>query len=90
MHSSILVVSGRLDTPTGGYVYNRHIADGLRQHGWSVEVRELDESFPYPTPAALAHSSEVLAGFRDGARVLIDGLALSAMPEVIEHEAGAP
>ena len=88
MHSSILVVSGRLDTPTGGYVYNRHIADGLRQRGWSVEVRELDESFPYPTPAALAHSSDVLAGFRDGARVLIDGLALSAMPEVIEHEAG--
>jgi hypothetical protein len=88
MHSSILVVSGRLDTPTGGYVYNRHIADGLRQHGWSVEVRELDESFPYPTPAALAHSSEVLAAFRDGALVLIDGLALSAMPEVIEHEAG--
>ncbi len=86
MRSSILVVSGRLDTPTGGYVYNRHIAEGLRQRGWSVEVRELDESFPYPTPAALAHSSEVLAGFRDGARVLIDGLALSAMPEVIEHE----
>jgi glycosyltransferase involved in cell wall biosynthesis len=88
MHSSILVVSGRLDTPTGGYVYNRRIAEGLRQVGWSVDVRELDDSFPYPTPAALAHSSEVLAGFQDGARVLIDGLALGAMPEVIEHEAG--
>jgi glycosyltransferase involved in cell wall biosynthesis len=87
MHSSILVVPGRLDTPTGGYVYNRHIAEGLRRHGWSVEVRELDESFPCPTPAALAHSCEVLAGFRDGARVLIDGLALGAMPEVIEHAA---
>jgi len=87
MHSVVFVIPGRLDTPTGGYLYNRRMAEGLRQHGWSVEVRELDESFPYPTPAALANSSEVLAGFRDGARLLIDGLALSAMPEVIEHEA---
>ena len=30
---------------------------------------------------------EVLAGLRDGARLLVDGLALGAMPEVIEHAA---
>ena len=44
--------------------------------------------FRIPQLPPWTHSSEVLAGFRDGARVLIDGLALSAMPEVIEHEAG--
>ena len=87
MRSVVLIIPGRLDTPTGGYLYNRHMAEGLRQHGWSVEVRELDESFPYPTPAALANAAEVLAGLRDGARLLIDGLALGAMPEVIEREA---
>lgn len=87
MRSVVLVIPGHLDTPTGGHVYDRRMAEGLRRRGWSVEVRELDESFPYPTPAALAHAAEVLACLRDGARVLIDGLALSAMPEVIEHEA---
>ena len=87
MHSLILIVPGRLDTQTGGSLYNCRVAEGLRQHGWSVDVRELDESFPFPTPAALANAAHVLAGLRDGARLLIDGLALSAMPEVIEPEA---
>lgn len=87
MRSVVLVVPGRLDTPTGGYAYDRRMADGLRQHGWSVEVRELDESFPYPTPAALEHAARALADLHDGSRLLVDGLALGAMPDVIEHEA---
>ncbi len=87
MRSVVLVVPGRIDTLTGGYLYSRRMADGLRRHGWSVEVRELDGSFPYPTSAALQSASAVLAGMRDGARLLIDGLALSAMPDQIERHA---
>ena len=87
MRSVVLVVPGRLDTPTGGSFYDRRMSEGLRQHGWSVEIRELDESFPYPSPAALEHAARVLADLQDGTRVLVDGLALGAMPEVIEHEA---
>jgi glycosyltransferase involved in cell wall biosynthesis len=87
MRPIVMVVPGRLDTSTGGYVYDRRMAQGLSQYGWSVEVRELDDSFPYPTRAALEHATRVLADLRDGTRVLVDGLALGAMPEVIEHEA---
>jgi glycosyltransferase involved in cell wall biosynthesis len=88
MRSVDFVIPGRLDTPTGGYAYDRHMADGLRRCGWSVHIRELDESFPNPTPAALAHAAHVLARLGDGARVIVDGLALSAMPDAIENEAG--
>ena len=87
MRPIVIVVPGRLDTSTGGYVYNRRMVQGLSQCGWSVEVRELDDSFPYPTPAALERAARVLADLRDGTLVLVDGLALGAMPEVIEHEA---
>ena len=87
MPSVVLVVPGRLETRTGGYLYDRRMTDGLRQHGWSVEVRELDESFPYPTPAALGHAARALADVPGGAPVLVDGLALGAMPAVIEREA---
>jgi glycosyltransferase involved in cell wall biosynthesis len=87
MRSLFLVVPGRLDTPTGGYLYDRHIAEGLRKRGWSVAIRELDESFPHPTSSALSHAAHVLRSLPDHAGVLIDGLALGAMPEVIEHEA---
>ena len=88
MRSVVLVVPGRLDTPTGGYVYDRQMAEGLRRRGWSVEVRELDNSFPRPTAAALTHAAQVLGGLETGSRVLVDGLALGAMPEVIERETG--
>jgi glycosyltransferase involved in cell wall biosynthesis len=87
MHSVVLIIPGRLDTRTGGYLYDRRVAEGLRQRGWSVEVRQLDESFPHPTKAALANAAEVVASLRDSACLLIDGLALGAMPEIIEHEA---
>ena len=88
MRSVVLVVPGRLDNPTGGYQYDRRMSEGLCQRGWSVEVRELDDTFPHPSSRALEHAARVLANLPDGTRLLVDGLALGAMPEVIEREAG--
>ena len=87
MRPVIFVVPGRIDTRTGGYIYDHRMTEGLRQQGWSVDVRELDGTFPYPTRAALEHATGVLAAVRDGAIVLVDGLALGAMPDLVEHEA---
>ena len=87
MRSVVLIVPGRIDTRTGGYIYDRRMRDGLCQQGWSVEVREFDTSFPDPTPSALQHATAVLADIREGTRVLVDGLALGGMPAVIEREA---
>lgn len=87
MPSLVLIVPGRLETRTGGYAYDRRIVAGLRGRGWLVDVHELDGSFPRPTPAALAHAACVLAAVPGGTRVLIDGLALGAMPAEVEREA---
>ena len=78
---------GTLETPTGGYVYNRRMIDGLVGQGWSIDVRMLDTSFPHPTPAALAHAARILAVMPAGTPVLVDGLAFGAMPDIIECEA---
>jgi glycosyltransferase involved in cell wall biosynthesis len=83
----VLMVPGRLETATGGYAYDRRIVAGLRDLGWSVAVRELDESFPAPTDEALQDASRALAMVADDGLVLIDGLACGAMPEVIEQAA---
>ena len=77
------LIPGDLATPTGGYGYDRRLIAGLRGLGWQVAVHTLDPSFPRPTAAALEHAGRLLAQLQDGARVLIDGLALGAMPEVI-------
>jgi glycosyltransferase involved in cell wall biosynthesis len=87
MHSLVLVVPGRLETLTGGYGYDRRIVAGLTARGWSVIVRQLDDSFPRPTSLAREAAARVLASIPDGATVLVDGLALGALPDEARHEA---
>ena len=82
----VVVVPGDLQTLTGGYAYDRRMIAGLRDRGWTVDVREIDGSFPAPTPAALAHAARVLGEIPDGATVIIDGLAFGAMPAEAERE----
>jgi glycosyltransferase involved in cell wall biosynthesis len=85
--SITFVVPGRVETRTGGYNYDRRVIAGLRARGWVVDVRELDEGFPRPSPAALASAARALAAIPDETVVVIDGLALGAMPAEVEHEA---
>ena len=87
MPSLVLILPGRLDTLTGGYGYDRAMVAGLRALGWCVIVRELDESFPFPTPAARMHAVQVLADIEDDSLVLMDGLALGALAVEVEREA---
>jgi len=81
------VVPGRIETRTGGSIYDRRMTEGLRDHGWSVDIRELDGAFPYPDEEALASAARALATIQDNSIVVVDGLALGAMPDVIAHEA---
>lgn len=87
MHSAVLAVPGCLDASTGGSIYDRRIAEGLRQRGWQVDVLELDASFPHPTPAALEQAARALAAVRAGAIAIIDSLVFGAMPDLVEREA---
>ncbi|MEQ1575337.1 MAG: glycosyltransferase family 4 protein [Vicinamibacterales bacterium] len=87
MPALVFLVPGRLETPTGGYIYDRRMAEGLRRLGWVVDVRQLDDTFPYPTPYALEHAARVLAEIRAGATVMVDGLAFGAMADLVEREA---
>jgi glycosyltransferase involved in cell wall biosynthesis len=88
MRPIVFLVPGSLDAPTGGYAYDRHVVEGLRRLGWPVEIGQLDGSFPSPTPSALSHAAALLGAAPDDGLVLVDGLALGAMPALIEHEAG--
>jgi glycosyltransferase involved in cell wall biosynthesis len=74
-------VPGDLSTPTGGYIYDRRIVEELAALGWQVEVLDIGEGFPRPTPEALTIAGAQLMGLPAGRPIVIDGLAYGAMPE---------
>lgn len=81
------LIPGDLLRRTGGYEYDRQVAARLRARGWQVDVVRLDGSFPQPTDQALDEADAVLSRLDRGTTVLIDGLALGAMPDVVAPHA---
>jgi glycosyltransferase involved in cell wall biosynthesis len=77
-------VPGDLDTPTGGYGYDRRIIAGLRASGWQVDVIDLGEGFPHPPANVRKRACERLAALPASGRVVVDGLALGVLPEAAE------
>ena len=81
-----VVVPGPIDQQTGGYIYDRRMIEGLRGLGWRVDVHSVAGAFPAWDAAARARMAAVLAQLPDGARVVIDGLALGGVPAPVRAE----
>lgn len=72
---------GSLDTPTGGFVYDRRIVAGLRSRGWTVGVIDVGEGFPFPDAPRRRSAASVLIEAGGEHPIVVDGLALGALPE---------
>jgi glycosyltransferase involved in cell wall biosynthesis len=79
--SVTLVVPGDLETRTGGYGYDREIVAGLRRLGWIVTICELGGGFPFPSPEERAAAGRALGALPAAGLVVVDGLALGALPD---------
>lgn len=77
----MFAVPGDLDTPTGGYAYDRRIIEGLRTLGWEVAVSDLGGTFPRPDAKARQAANDMLAKLDAAIPVVIDGLAYGVLPE---------
>jgi glycosyltransferase involved in cell wall biosynthesis len=77
----VFAVPGSLDTPTGGYAYDRRLVGELINLGWRVAVVDLGEGFPRPDAETRAAARDRLAELRDGIPVVVDGLALGVLPD---------
>jgi glycosyltransferase involved in cell wall biosynthesis len=71
-----LVLPGRLDQKTGGYLYDARIVAGLRARGVQVHIHSLPGPYPLVDQEAIFEADRVLAQLPDEALVVIDGLAL--------------
>lgn len=77
MTELVFVVPGCLDQLTGGYLYDRHIIDGLRARGRAAKVIELAPKADHTEFAALA----------DGTAMVIDGLAFRDVDRMVAAQA---
>lgn len=77
-----LLVAGDPQQKTGGYLYDAHIAQELRALGCHVAVHGLAGRFPDADAPAREALHAALAALPAEALVVIDGLALGALPDV--------
>ncbi len=76
-------VPGSLETPTGGYAYDRRLIEELQRLGWQIDVVDLGEGFPWPTDQTRAKAWVRLSDIPSGRMVIIDGLAFGVLPEAV-------
>lgn len=74
------VIPGDLATISGGYGYDRQVIAHAPAQGVTLEVVLLPGGWPHPSPDDLATARARLAETPADAPLLIDGLALGAMP----------
>ena len=82
MQQLIFVYPGDLNSPTGGYAYDRRIIVGLKSLGWEIELISLGEGYPFPSSAQVEQAKEQLQRLTPGVPMVIDGLALGALPSL--------
>ena len=73
-------VPGDLDVPTGGYAYDRRVLSMLPDYGVLPSLVALPGNFPNPSTSDLVETERRLAALPPGTPLLIDGLALGAIP----------
>lgn len=81
--SLVFAVPGDPAQRTGGYLYDRHLADALESAGIEVMRLRLADGFPFPDAAAQAAAARAFAKLREGSVVLVDGLAFSVLPDLM-------
>jgi hypothetical protein len=81
-------VPGPLETPTGGYAYDRRIIRELGQLGWQIDFADLGDGFPWPTESAHLAAQARLLAIPAGRTIVVDGLALGVLPQAASQLAG--
>ena len=77
---AVLAFPGDLSLPTGGYAYDREVLAHLPAHGVAISPLPLPSGFPFPSASEVTQALAQLDGAAQAGMVLVDGLALGALP----------
>ena len=76
----VFAIPGDLSTETGGYAYDRRVLKLLPSFGLDISHLALPGSFPNPSQSDVAETERRLVATPPDATLLVDGLALGALP----------
>lgn len=79
------IIPGDIDTPTGGYRYDRAIILEWRMLGIEVDLICLPGGYPFPLGAQLETALSIIKQAQDADICVIDGLAGGCAPHLIAH-----
>jgi glycosyltransferase involved in cell wall biosynthesis len=80
----VFAAPGALDTPTGGFAYDKRMIAELRALGWRPDYLDLGDGFPHPDALTRAAARARLLGVPKGRLIVVDGLAFGVLPDVAE------
>ena len=83
MQDLIFVYPGDLTSPTGGYAYDRRMIEGLERRGWQIQLVSLGDGYPFLDPTQKDFARSKLLNLDQGVPMVIDGLALGALPDLV-------
>jgi glycosyltransferase involved in cell wall biosynthesis len=78
--TAAFLIPGDLSLPTGGYRYDREVLARLPAEGIDIRHVALPGGFPAPSAADIAATRELMHREARASTLLVDGLALGAMP----------
>jgi len=79
LRRAAFAIPGDINTPTGGYIYERKLLEGLRAQGRDVVHLELGASFPDPNRADMADAVVQLNALEPDRVVILDGFVSATM-----------
>ncbi|MFD0981486.1 glycosyltransferase family 4 protein [Tropicimonas aquimaris] len=79
MRRAAFAIPGDITTPTGGYIYERRLLEGLRSQGRDVTHLRLGASFPDATREDMADAISQLARLESDRAVILDGFVSATL-----------
>lgn len=83
MADVFFAIPGDIDTPTGGYAYDRRVLALLPACGMPAEHLPLPGTFPFAPVSDLAMAGRALGQTPEDAVLLVDGLAYGALTDIV-------
>jgi glycosyltransferase involved in cell wall biosynthesis len=81
-------IPGDLERRTGGYAYDRAVMSACRDRSVAVRHLALPGDFPAPSVHSLRETAAAFASVPAACPLLVDGLAVGALPASLLREAG--